>query len=214
MEAVGDGDDERADLFPCLSTPWPQLEPLLHFRLGQLIGIGMPDGSAEAAMGFALARHVAAEGTNVLVYAPHLPAGDPTPGLSHLRRPLTTAQRITDDVISFAHTSRPVGLVVVDGFSQLHAEEGVRLSEPEQAEDAGRRLKRLADDLTVLVTVGLKRPQPASRALQLSDLGLAAELIYHADVLALLERTSPCNVDVLIAKDRLGPAPYKTSVPW
>ncbi|MET7859380.1 hypothetical protein ABZS81_19550 [Streptomyces sp. NPDC005318] len=117
-------------------------------------------------------------------------------------------------MISFAHTSRPVGLVVVDGFSQLHAEEGVRLSEPEQAEDAGRRLKRLADDLTVLVTVGLKRPQPASRALQLSDRGLAAELIHHADVPALLECTSPCNVDVHIAEDRLGPAPYKTSVPW
>lgn len=197
-----------------LPTPWPQIGPLLHLRDGHLVGIGMPAGAPETAMGGDLARHVASHSTHVLLYATQPQATEPVPNLTHIHSHRMTPQRIADQVASFAHTHRPVGLVVIDGFQQLQVDEDTLLTQPEQAEDAGRHLKILADGLAVVVTIPMPRAQPPEQPLRLSDLGLAAELVYHADTLALLERTAADNIDVLVAKDRHGPAPYKTTLPW
>lgn len=197
-----------------LPTPWPHLKPLLHLREGHLVGIGMPAESLEASMGRDLARHVADHGAHVLLYATQQQTPERIPNLTQISRARITAQLIRDQVSSFSHTGRPIGLVVLEGFSQLHADDDTPLTQPEEAEEAARRLKMLAAGVAIVVTIPIRRPKPAEEPLRLADLGLAAELLYHADTLALLERTAPDNIDVLIAKDRHGPAPYKTTLPW
>lgn len=52
------------------------------------------------------------------------------------------------------------------------------------------------------------------RPLDLDDLGAAAELEYHADLVTLVDRTAPATVDVLVAKDRSGPAPRRFTASW
>ncbi|MGW7521805.1 hypothetical protein ACWGJ2_40195, partial [Streptomyces sp. NPDC054796] len=91
--------------------------------------------------------------------------------------------------------------------------------EPDQAAELGRQLKILAGE------PGMNRPAVIAMAhlspcagrdhpLALRDLGLAAELVYDADTLLLLNGTQPHYLDVLVAKDRHGPAPMKTGITW
>ncbi|MFD9047830.1 P-loop NTPase family protein [Streptomyces zaomyceticus] len=207
MSFIGDSDDADTHI----PAPWPQLIPLLHFRRGHLICLGVP-ADDEARLSAALADHAQAHGERTLLY-PTSPAAHEL-GARRVLRSRLTAQHIVDDAESFASTRRPVDLIVVEDFSKLCAPDGERLREPEEIDDAGRRLKRLADDLTVFLMVPVDRTPPAAEPMRLSDLGLGAELVYHADVLALLERTSPGNADVLVVKDRFGPVPYKASIPW
>ena len=61
----------------------------------------------------------------------------------------------------------------------------------------------------ILLMARLERPRRDGQALDIEDLGIAAELEYHADTLALLDRTR-----LYVVKDRSGPAPQRLTVAW
>lgn len=95
------------------------------------------------------------------------------------------------------------------------------LSRPEQVEAVSIALKQTAmNELLgqppILLLARLERPRRDGQPLDIEDLGIAAELEYHADsdTLALLDRTRPSEVDILVAKDRSGPAPRRLTVTW
>ena len=65
-------------------------------------------------------------------------------------------------------------------------------------------------------TSGLRKAvgECANCAKDIEDLDIAAELEYHADPLALLDRTRPSEVDILVSKDRSEAAPRRLTVTW
>ncbi|WP_328753529.1 DnaB helicase C-terminal domain-containing protein [Streptomyces sp. NBC_00285] len=114
-------------------------------------------------------------------------------------------------------------MVVIDRLQVMTAEEEDQrpLSRPEQVEAVSIALKQTAmNELLgqppILLLARLERPRRDGQPLDIEDLGIAAELEYHADsdTLALLDRTRPSEVDILVAKDRSGPAPRRLTVTW
>jgi len=77
-----------------------------------------------------------------------------------------------------------------------------------------RRLTESLGQPPILLIARLERPRREGQPLDIEDLGIAADLEYHTGTLALLDRTQPTEVDVLIVKDRSGPAPLRLTVPW
>ncbi|MFH8371418.1 DnaB-like helicase C-terminal domain-containing protein [Streptomyces sp. NPDC018031] len=214
-------DEDWGDPLEYLPSPWPELDPHLHLHAGHLIGIGALPGTKEARAGHSLAQHTAARGVRTVLFSPHAVPSEPSTPLLHIQRRRDLHPDAVEDVVrAFTPTQHPVGLVVIDCFQLMHANDtDGPVSTPEQAAEVGRRLKILAFNTDYhqppIVVMSHLRTPPAGRSpLDLSYLGLAAELEYDADTLLLLHRTGPDNVDVLIAKDRHGPAPSKTSLTW
>ena len=112
-----------------------------------------------------------------------------------------------------------VGLVVVD-YLQLMT--GTRRSENRQQEvsEMSRALKLLAKELQVpvLALSQLKRPdgRAADHQPQMSDLRESGSLEQDADVIVLLHRDpdQPDSMDLLVAKNRHGPADRIVTLMW
>ncbi|WP_326770828.1 hypothetical protein OG978_44945 (plasmid) [Streptomyces sp. NBC_01591] len=101
-----------------------------------------------------------------------------------------------------------------------HDENGPsRIASRDDIDMVSRELKSIAmtESLgtpSILLIARLERPRREGRPLDLDDLGAAAELEYHADLVTLVDRTAPATVDVLVAKDRSGPAPRRFTASW
>lgn len=57
-----------------------------------------------------------------------------------------------------------------------------------------------AGAIPVLLMARLERPRRAGHPLEADDLGIAAELVYTANSLILLDRTEPDQVQVFVEK--------------
>ncbi|MEV4333466.1 DnaB-like helicase C-terminal domain-containing protein [Streptomyces sp. NPDC049597] len=201
-------------------TPWPEMDDVINLNVGHLSCLGARSRSREAQAGYDIAVHNAARGLRVAMFAPDLTARNPVPGLTiHRSQPLTAAgieTKLTDMVDSRVRAD----LVVIDRLQLMHTDDGSRrVTRPEQVEPVSFELKHIAmseylGQPPVLLIARLERPRRQGHELHLDDLGIAAEMEYHADTVALLDRTEPAEVNVLVAKDRSGPTPRRLSVSW
>jgi len=115
--------------------------------------------------------------------------------------------------------TQDVGIVIVD-YLQLMT--GTRRSENRQQEvsEMSRALKLLAKELQVpvLALSQLKRPdgRAADHQPQMSDLRESGSLEQDADVIVLLHRDpdQPDSLDMLVAKNRHGPADRLVTLKW
>lgn len=199
-------DGATPDKRPPLPTPWPDLDEVLSLRPGRLAGLGIYPDSREAEAGYLLAVHAAVHGEQVLYAAPDAPPRPQVPGLQHC----TTSPLDIDRLKALVASSRaPIGLVVVDHLQLLRPGPGeAPIHEPEQAEELGVQLKRMAmgEGGRMRAVVALAHYRRRGTQPDINDLGLAAELEYHADCVVLLERPAPGRIEAYIAKDRTGPA--------
>ncbi|MFE9492465.1 MULTISPECIES: DnaB-like helicase C-terminal domain-containing protein [unclassified Streptomyces] len=203
-------------------TPWPEMDEALNLASAHFSCLGTRSRSREAQAGYDIAVHNAARGRRVAMYAPDLTPRNPVPNLTIDRaRPLTT-EHIEYVLPDMAERGERASLVVVDRLQMMsrHGEDGpFRVASPDDIDEASRELKSIAmtESLgtpSVLLIARLERPRREGRPLDLDDLGAAAELEYHADLLTLVDRTGPAVVDVLVAKDRSGPAPRRFTASW
>ncbi|MFI2077586.1 DnaB-like helicase C-terminal domain-containing protein [Streptomyces triculaminicus] len=195
-------------------TPWPQMDDVVRLESGHLSCLGIRSRSREAQAGYDIAVDNAARGLRVALFAPDLTPRNLVPNLSiDQHRPLTT-DYIRDVLSRRAAAGDRAQLVVIDRLQLMTTMGGT------DAEGIGLRLKQLAmteDRLglpPILLLARLERPRRAGIPLDIEDLGSAADLEYHADTVALLDRTDPAEVNVLVAKDRSGPAPRRLTVSW
>ncbi|MEU9567984.1 DnaB-like helicase C-terminal domain-containing protein [Streptomyces sp. NPDC048161] len=203
-------------------TPWPEMDEALNLASAHFSCLGTRSRSREAQAGYDIAVHNAARGRRVAMFAPDLTPRNPVPNLTIDRaRPLTT-EHIEYVLRDMAERGERASLVVVDRLQMMsrHGEDGpFRVASPDDIDEASRELKSIAmtESLgtpSVLLIARLERPRREGRPLDLDDLGAAAELEYHADLLTLVDRTGPAVVDVLVAKDRSGPAPRRFTASW
>ncbi|MFD9007022.1 DnaB-like helicase C-terminal domain-containing protein [Streptomyces sp. NPDC059582] len=205
---------------PRAQTPWPDVDAVARLAPGELTCLGTRSCSREARAGYDIAVHNAARKLRVVMFAPDLTPRNPVPGLTVYREANLTLARIKERLRDELDHGTPAQLVVVDRLQLLALQDGdsARIRLPEQVDEAVRELKLLAKTEplgtpAVLLMARLERPRRDGHPLHLDDLGGAAELEY-ADTLALLDRTQQHEVDVLIAKDRHGPAPRHLTVQW
>ncbi|WP_406142470.1 DnaB-like helicase C-terminal domain-containing protein [Streptomyces sp. NBC_01089] len=153
------------------------------------------------------------------MFAPDLTPRNPVPGLTiHRGQPLTAAE-IEAKVTDMANRNDRADLIVIDRLQTMHADSYQRVTGPEHVEVVSVRLKQIAmrerlGQPPVLLVARLERPRREGQELHLDDLGIAADLEYHADTVALVDRTEPAAVNVLVSKDRSGPAPRRLTVHW
>ncbi|MFI9176107.1 DnaB-like helicase C-terminal domain-containing protein [Streptomyces lincolnensis] len=202
-------------------TPWPDMDTAAHLAAGRLTCLGTRSRSREAQAGYDVAVHNSARGLRVTMFAPDLPPRNPLPGLTIFRDKILTPRLVRERLEHAAHQGSPADLVVIDRLQLMTATEqdSGRLSSPEQVEAVSIELKHTAmtealGQPPVLLIARLERPRRDGQPLDIDDLGIAADLEYHTDTLALLDRTQPAEVDVFIVKDRSGPAPRRLTVPW
>ncbi|MEU3341817.1 DnaB-like helicase C-terminal domain-containing protein [Streptomyces sp. NPDC006668] len=206
---------------PPAEMPWPDMDGVARLSPGHLVCLGTRSRSREAQAGYDIAVHNAARGLCVAMFAPDLTARNAVPGLSVYRDTPLTSERIGARLNAMAVSGKHAQLVIVDRLQLMTAREDddSRVRSLEQVDDVARDLKLIAKtDLLgyppVLLLARLERPRCDGRPLHIDDLGAAAELVYHADVLALIDRTQPFEVDVFVEKDRSGPAPRHLTVSW
>jgi len=202
-----------------VTTPWPEMDNILNLRPGHVSCLGTRSRSREAQAGYDTAVHNAARGLQIVLFAPDLTPRNPVPGLTINRSQTLTVEHVKSALAGKAHQDEPVDLVVIDRLQTMSTARQERVCTPDDAEQVSKELKRLAMDSTlghipVLLIARLERPRRTGHPVEIDDLGIGAELEYHADTLTLVDRTEPSHVQVLVAKDRSGPAPRVLTVHW
>ncbi|MFE7757652.1 DnaB-like helicase C-terminal domain-containing protein [Streptomyces sp. NPDC057429] len=203
-------------------TPWPEMDEALDLSSAHFTCLGTRSRSREAQAGYDIAVHNAARGRKVAMFAPDLSPRNPVPGLTIDRSRPLTPEYIENTLQKMADRGERAALVIIDRLQVMsrHDDDGpYRVSSPDDIEVVSKELKHIAMTESlgtppVLLIARLERPRREDHALELDDLGAAAELEYHADLLALADRTGPAEVAVLVAKDRSGPAPRHLTVNW
>ncbi|MCZ4098013.1 DnaB-like helicase C-terminal domain-containing protein [Streptomyces sp. H39-C1] len=221
-------------------TPWPAMDSLLDLRPARFVCLGTRARSREAEAGYDIAVHTAAQGTQVVLFAPALTPRNHVAGLTVDRTQPLTPDHVKGVLASMRAHGVRVGLVVIDRLQLMHVDSTTRLYGPDEDRDpdepevfvpqrpvrteddvneVGVELKRIAmaaefEQPPILLLARLERPRRTGVPLELADLGIAAELEYPADAVLLLDRTEPGKVSVLVAKDRSGPAPDRLTVDW
>ncbi|MGW1364942.1 DnaB-like helicase C-terminal domain-containing protein [Streptomyces chartreusis] len=202
-------------------TPWPGLDAVAHLVAGRVTCLGTRSRSREAQAGYDIAVHNAARGMRVSMFAPDLTPRNPLPGLTIYRDGKLTPERILDRLEDAADCGKHAELVVIDRLQLMTArdDDPRQLSSPEQVEEVSVALKQAAmagrlGQPPILLMARLERPRRDGQPLAIENLGIAAEMEYHADTLALLDRTRRSEVDVFVVKDRSGPAPQRLTIDW
>ncbi|MFF3539730.1 DnaB-like helicase C-terminal domain-containing protein [Streptomyces sp. NPDC002466] len=203
-------------------TPWPEMDKALNLASAHLSCLGTRSRSREAQAGYDIAVHNAARGRRVAMFAPDLTPRNSVPNLTIDRSRQLTTEHIGHVLHDMAERGERASLVVIDRLQMMsrHGEDGPsRVTSPDDIDEVSRELKLIAMTESlgtppVLLIARLERPRREGRPLDLDDLGAAAELEYHADLVTLVDRTAPAAVDVLVAKDRSGPVPRRFTANW
>ncbi|WP_435240092.1 hypothetical protein [Streptomyces sp. YPW6] len=205
-----------------LETPWPALDEILTLKTHRFVCLGTRSRSREAQAGYDIAVHNAARGLRVALFAPDLTPRNPLPNLVIDRGQAMTVERIEHALEGMDRRGERAALVIIDRIQTMsrEGEDGPRrVTVPDDIDAVSLGLKHLAmrsslGSPPVLLIARIERPRRDGSLLSLDDLGAAAELVYHTDFLAVLDRTRPAGVDILVAKDRWDEAPRHITAAW
>ncbi|MFZ3573819.1 DnaB-like helicase C-terminal domain-containing protein [Streptomyces sp. BH097] len=201
-----------------LPTPWPQMDRTLALEPDRFVTLGCRSRSREAEAGYDIAVHNAAQGTPVLLFGPRLTPRNSVPNLLIDRAQELTPSRVDRLVEGLVRRPAPLRLVVIDRLQLMFTDDGEPVRTAAQADEVGRDLHTVARryEIPVLLMARLERPRRAGHLLETDDLGIAAELVYTANSVILLDRTEPHQVQVLVEKDTSGwaAAPRREVVDW
>ncbi|MEU0374604.1 DnaB-like helicase C-terminal domain-containing protein [Streptomyces sp. NPDC006283] len=212
---AGGGNIEEGDGI----TPWPEMDDVLKLQPAHVVCLGTRSRNREAQVGYDIAVHAAANGLHAVLFAPDLTPRNPVPNLTIIQKQRPTTWYVQEILTRLTDSRTPADLVVIDRLQLMNTDLDAPVQTAEAADDIGCALKQIAMTEAlglppILLIARLERPRRPGTLLDIDDLGIGANLEYHADTVALVDRTEPDEVNVFIAKDRSGPAPRHLTITW